>query len=113
AIICDLRSRMSSIRRSSLISITLGLLSVIGASFVRFLEKAAGQSTPHLSFAFAHVRMARAGPYYCVGGGLGPARFGSYRTPWGRGGASVSTVQSNVRSSGLRSFDIRQRLLFE
>jgi hypothetical protein len=31
AIICDLRRRMSSIRRSSLISITLGLLAVIGA----------------------------------------------------------------------------------
>ena len=94
AIICDLKKRVSSIRRSSLLSITLGLLlTVIGASFVRFLEKAAGQSTAHLSFAFAHVRMARAGPYYCVGGGLGPARFGSYRTPWGRGGASVSTVR--------------------
>ena len=77
-----------------MLSITLGLLlTVIGASFVRFLEKAAGQSTAHLSFAFAHVRMARAGPYYCVGGGLGPARFGSYRTPLGRGGASVSTVR--------------------
>src|SRR5262249_58831283 len=23
----------------------------------------------------------------------GPAHFGSYRTPWGRGGASVSTVR--------------------
>src|SRR5262245_23964239 len=33
AIICDLRRRMSSIRRSSLISITLGLLTVIGPSF--------------------------------------------------------------------------------
>src|SRR6185437_16089350 len=33
AIICDLRRRMSSIRRSSLISITLGLLTVIGATF--------------------------------------------------------------------------------
>ena len=35
AIICDLRRRMSSIRRSSLISITLGLLTVT-LSFVRF-----------------------------------------------------------------------------
>jgi hypothetical protein len=105
---------MSSIRRSSLLSITLGLLlTVIGASFVRFLEKAAGQSTAHLSFAFAHVRMARAGPYYCVGGGLGPARFGSYRTPWGAWGCFRIYRGSNVRSSGLRSFDIRQRLLFE
>src|SRR5262249_28104207 len=33
AIICDLRRRMSSIRRSSLISITLWLLTVIGAIF--------------------------------------------------------------------------------
>jgi hypothetical protein len=32
AIICDLRRRMSSIRRSSLISITVGLLAVIGVS---------------------------------------------------------------------------------
>ena len=31
----------------------------------------------------------------------------------GAWGASVSTVQSNVRSSGLQSFDIPQRLLFE
>src|SRR6516165_5916819 len=31
AIICDLRRRMSSIRRSSLISITFGLRTVIGA----------------------------------------------------------------------------------
>src|SRR5262245_5806884 len=30
---CDLRKRMSSIRRSSLISITLGMLTVIGATF--------------------------------------------------------------------------------
>src|SRR5215831_14417724 len=36
--------------------------------------------------------MARAGPYYRVGGGLGPARFGSYKTPGGWG-ASVSTVR--------------------
>jgi hypothetical protein len=44
AIICDLKRRMSSIRRSSLISITLGLLTVIGGylSFAS-LEEAAGQ----------------------------------------------------------------------
>src|SRR5215831_9161619 len=43
-IICDLRKRTSSIRRSSLISITLGLLTVIGGylSFAS-LEEAAGQ----------------------------------------------------------------------
>src|SRR5262249_41272345 len=107
---------MSSIRRSSLISIILGLLllTVIGASFVRFLEKKGGRTiAAHLSFAFAHVRMARAGPYYCVGGSLGPARFGSYRTPWGAWGCFRIYRASNVRSSGLRSFDIRQRLLFE
>jgi hypothetical protein len=34
---------MSSIRRSSLISITLGPLTVIGATFVRFPEEAGGQ----------------------------------------------------------------------
>src|SRR2546430_17344407 len=44
AIICDLKKRMSSIRRSSLLSITLGLLTVIGGylSFAS-LEEAAGQ----------------------------------------------------------------------
>src|SRR5262249_38232897 len=57
AIICDLRKRTSSIRRSSLISITLGLLTVIGGYLsVAFLEEAAGQaSNAHLSPAFAHV----------------------------------------------------------
>src|SRR5436190_10660524 len=39
AIICDLRRRMSSIRRSSLISITLGLLTVIGAVFRSLMRR--------------------------------------------------------------------------
>jgi hypothetical protein len=44
AIICDLKRRMSSIRRSSLISITLGLLTVIGGYlWFASLEEAAGQ----------------------------------------------------------------------
>jgi hypothetical protein len=38
---------------------------------------------------------------------------GSYRTPWGAWGCFRIYRASNVRSSGLRSFDIRQRLLFE
>src|SRR5262249_40597530 len=42
--------------------------------------------------AFAHVGMARAGPYLWRWR-LGPARFGSYRTRWGALGASVSTVR--------------------
>src|SRR6516165_4635999 len=64
AITCDLRRRMSSIRRSSLISITLGLLALIGG-YLSF----ASLEDAHLSLAFAHVDMARAGPYYRGGGG--------------------------------------------
>src|SRR5262245_50470460 len=73
AIICDLRRRMSSIRRSSLISITLGLLTVIGAIFrsLPLRRRQDNASNAHLSLAFAHVGMARAGPYYRGGGGLG------------------------------------------
>jgi hypothetical protein len=62
---------MSSIRRSSLISITLGLLTVIGGyrSFASLAE-AEGQCLEcPLELAFAHVGMARAGPYYRGGGG--------------------------------------------
>src|SRR5262249_33877 len=84
---------MSSIRRSSLISITLGLLTVTLAFVSLPLSRRQDNaSNAHLSLAFSHVRMARAGPYYRVGGGLGPARFGSYKTPGGWG-ASVSTVR--------------------
>src|SRR5215472_13207467 len=63
AIICDLRRRMSSIRRSSLISITLGLLTVIGASFGSLLlsRRQDNGSNAHLSLAFAYVGLARAG----------------------------------------------------
>src|SRR5256886_17690781 len=57
AIICDLRRRMSSIRRSSLISITLGLLTVIGAIFrsLPLRRRQDNASNAHLSLAFAHV----------------------------------------------------------
>src|SRR5215475_14132186 len=43
AIVCDFRKRISSIRRSSLISITLGLLTVIGAIFRSLPLEEAGQ----------------------------------------------------------------------
>src|SRR5260370_18249701 len=66
AIICDLKRRMSSIRRSSLISITLGLLTVIGAV--------------HLRLAFAR-RYGAGRPVLSLGWRLGPAPFGSYHHP--------------------------------
>src|SRR5262249_18432238 len=72
---------MSSITRSSLISITLGLLTVIGAIF-RLLRLSRRQD-------IAHVGMARPGPYVSWRWRLGPARFGSYF-----GGASVSTARA-------------------
>jgi hypothetical protein len=86
---------MSSIRRSSLISITLGLLTVIGGylSFAS-LEEAAGQCLECPLEPCIRARRYGAGrPVLSLRWRLGPARFGSYRTPWGAWGASVSTVQ--------------------
>ena len=54
---------MSLIRRSSLISITLGLLTVTFRS-LPLRRRQDNASNAYLSFAFAHVGMARAGPYY-------------------------------------------------
>jgi hypothetical protein len=58
--------------------------------------------------------MARAGPYYRGGGGLGlPASAGT-ENPWGgMGGASVSTAQLAYDASGLGSCDSSHRLFFE
>src|SRR5262245_64300330 len=110
AIICDLRRRMSSIRRSSLISITLGLLTVIGAIFrsLPLRRRQDNASNAHLSLAFAHVGMARAGPYRCWGL---PASAAT-EPLWGCGGASVSTAPVVCDASGLGSCDSRHRLLF-
>src|SRR5262249_34411729 len=88
AIICDLRKRTSSIRRSSLISITLGLLTVIGGylSFAS-LEEAAGQCLECPLEPCIRARRYGAGrPVLSLRWRLGPARFGSYGTLWGCGG---------------------------
>src|SRR5262249_14991073 len=93
AIICDLRKRMSSIRRSSLISITLGLLAVI-SGYLSFasLEEAAGQCFERPLEPCSGARRYGAGrPVLSLRWRLGPARFGSYRTYGGVWGASVST----------------------
>jgi hypothetical protein len=76
---------MSSIRRSSLISITLGLLTVIGGYFsFASLEEAAGQCFECLlSLAFAHSRYGAGRPVLSWRWRLGPARFGRYRKPMG------------------------------
>jgi hypothetical protein len=69
-----------------LISIELGLLTVIGASFVRFLEKAAGQCLECPLEPCVRARRYGAGrPVLWWWWSLGPARFGSYRTDGGVG----------------------------
>src|SRR5262249_12082283 len=87
AIICDLKRRMSSIRRSSLISITLGLLAVIGAIFRSLMRR-----QDSASLETRRVGWVRAG--LVVGG---PARFGSYRN-WPID-ESVVTVRAACRAS--------------
>jgi hypothetical protein len=64
----------------------------------------------HLSLAFAHVGMARAGPYRWR---LGPARLAGTENPWGVWGASVSTGRVAYDASGLGSCDSCHRLFFK
>jgi len=107
---------MSSIRRSSLISITLGLLTVIGAIFRSLsLEEAAGQCLEcPLKPCIRARRYGADRPVSSWRWRLGPARFGSYRkTPWGGGGASVSTARVVCDASGLGRCDGDHKLLFE
>src|SRR5262249_56826313 len=90
---------MSSIRRSSLISITLGLLAVI-SGYLSFasLEEAAGQCFERPLEPCIGARRYGAGrPVLSLRWRLGPARFGSYRTYGRVWGASGSTGE-NVRS---------------
>src|SRR5262249_52349787 len=115
AIICDLKRRMSSIRRSSLISITFGLLTVIGGylSFAS-LEETAGQCLECPLEPCIRARRYGAGrPVLSWRWRLGPARFGRYRKSMGVWGASVSTARVAYDASGLGSCDIRHKLLFE
>jgi len=82
-----------------LISITLGLLTVIGGylSFAS-LEGAAGQCLEcRLNVAFAHVGMARAGPYYRAGGGSGLPDSAATEPPGGCGGRFRIYRPSSVR----------------
>src|SRR5215510_2367321 len=98
---------MSSIRRSSLISITLGLLTVIGGylSFAS-LEEAAGQCLEYPLEPCIRARRYGAGrPVLLLRWRLGPARFGSYGTLWGCGGCFRIYRPCRYDASGLGSCD--------
>jgi hypothetical protein len=85
---------MSSIRRSSLISITSGLLTVIGGylSFAS-LEEAAGQCLECPLEPCIRARRYGAGrPVLSLRWRLGPASFGSYDD------ASIATAQAGCRA---------------
>src|SRR5262249_29723677 len=76
--ICDVRRGMASIRGSSLISITLGLLTVIGAC-LRSLSLKRRHSRQRFAEIETNFReRAGAGRPVVMRWRLGPARFGSY-----------------------------------
>jgi len=90
---------MSSIRRLSLISITLGLLTVIGAIFRSLpLEEAVGQCLECPLEPCIRARRYGAGrPVLSWRRRLGPARFGRYRKPMGVWGCFRIYRPSSVR----------------
>jgi hypothetical protein len=106
---------MSSIRRSSLISITLGLPTVI-SGYLSFasLEEAAGQCLEcPLEPCIRAGRYGAGRPVMVeVDARACPLRQ-LQKTHGGCGGASVSTARAACDASGLGSCDSRHRLLFE
>jgi len=99
---------MSSIRRSSLISITLGLLTVIGGylSFA-FLEEAAGQ------FLECQLEPCIRARRYGAGRPVEACPLRQLQNQWGVWGCFRIYRRVAYDASGLGSCDSRHRLLFE